>query len=207
MRSPPHLLLPSLMVTLLALLGPSAGAVTVTVGLSISDVHYDMKVNSDERRQVTDTALVTGWLRTEWTDASLARSGGGQTSRRLSSTAEMWLPDIRHLNTIESASPSLLTNSSDGIVDASGKVHFETPVRFAVRFIPKDFNRSFEIRLGSRLMTTAEMNLQPADDTLDVSEYTGWYLTNTWMWKNETTRAGFTEPFSLLVAGVFPTVI
>ena len=204
-------MLPALAVALVSRSGMTgADPVTVTVGLSISDVHYDMKINYDERRQITDTAQVTGWLSAEWVDQSLAWAGdsaaAGQTSRRLSPGADMWLPDIRHLNTVNPTSSNLLVAGADGLVDPSGKVHFETPVGFTVRYIPKDFNQAFEIRLGSRLMTSAQMVLEPASDVLDTSEYTGWYLKNTWMWKNETSRAGFAEPFSLLVAGVFPTV-
>ena len=195
----------ALLVTVLA---AGAAAVSVTVGLSVSDVHYDMKISSDERRQVTDTATVAGWLSAEWVDATLAWSGAGATSRHLRSDEEVWLPDIRHLNPTYASSSNLLTRpGSAAVVDQSGKVHYECPVSFSVRFIPRDFEQRFEIRLGSRVMTRSEMTLEPASETLDMSEYTGWYVHNTWMWKNETTRAGFTEPFSLLVAGVYPTII
>ena len=192
----------------------AAGPVSVTVGLSVNDVHFDLKITSDERRQVTDTAVVTGWRTAEWTDASLARSSdptqaGGQTRRPLRLDEDIWMPDIRHLNTVSQTADNLLLMSSDtnSVVEPSGKVIFQSPVQLSVRFLPREGFNMFMIRLGSRLMTTAEMDLLPAGDSLDMGEYCGWYVNDTWMRRNETTRAGFAEPFSVIEAGIMPAII
>ena len=171
-------------------LGPPAAAdpVSVTVGLSIIDAHFDMKINSDERRRVTDQAVVTGWMTTEWTDPSLAWSNDTtRASRRLRLDNDIWLPDIRHLNTIGPFAHNLLTFSDgEAVVDPSGKVLVQSLVQLTVRFLPREGFTMFMVRLGSRLMTTAEMDLQPAGDEPDMGEYSGWYVNSAFMRRNET---------------------
>ena len=186
------------------------GPVNVTVGLTVTDVYYDLNVGSVERRQVTDTATVTGWLTAEWTDASLVRHGsaGGYWSFYEIN----WIPDIRPLNTVDPSANKLLKlrdmhhDDSDTVVvvdNESGKVFFQSFVQLKVRFVPsKD---TFKIRLGSRRMTTAEMQLTPAGDTLDMSEYTGLPVTSSAIVSGEFSRTGFAEPFSVIEATITVT--
>ena len=63
------------------------------------DCYMGMAIqNLDEFNQMTETAKLNVWIRTQWVDESLGWDSNTSTLDYISTTDELWTPDIEFLN-------------------------------------------------------------------------------------------------------------
>ena len=148
------------------------------------DCYMGMAIqNLEEFNQMTETAKLNVWIRTQWVDQSLGWDGNISTLDYISTTDELWTPDIEFLNA--AGLPEVYVLNGGMYLYPSGLVIYSKPqiLKFSCSMDLHEFPfdiQSCKLRFGSWLYSDRFLHLiafsDPARriDILDSFSHSEW---------------------------------
>jgi hypothetical protein len=132
------------------------------------DCYMGMAIqNLDEFNQMTETAKLNVWMRTQWTDESLGWNSNTSTLEYISVTDELWTPDIEFLNA--AGLPEVYVLNGGMYLYPSGLVIYSKPqvLKFSCSMNLHEFPfdiQSCKLKFGSWLYSDRLLHLMAFSD-------------------------------------------
>lgn len=123
--------------------------------------------NLDQFNQMTETAKLNVWIRTQWTDETLGWNNNISTLDYISTTDELWTPDIEFLNA--AGLPEIYVLNGGMYLYPSGLVIYSKPavLKFSCSMDLHEFPFDIQtctLKFGSWLYSDRYLHLQPFSD-------------------------------------------
>jgi hypothetical protein len=123
--------------------------------------------NLDEFNQMTETAKLNVWMRTQWVDETVGWNSNTSTLDYISTTDELWTPDIEFLNA--AGLPEIYVLNGGMYLYPSGLVIYSKPqvLKFSCSMNLHEFPfdiQSCKLRFGSWLYSDRFIHLIPFSD-------------------------------------------